>query len=87
MPRSVGILFQMAEEQNLNKTEDLFPEEILKEVVEAGVFYGRRKSKVNPKMRPYILANRGGIEIINLYKTLESMNKTMEFLKEKTTSG
>lgn len=70
-----------------NKTGDLFPEESLKEVVEAGVFYGRKKSKVNPKMRPYILANRGGIEIINLHKTLEKLAKTTDFIKESIKKG
>lgn len=76
----------MAEENNKNN-EELFPEESMKEVVGAGVFYGRSKSKVNPKMRPYILANRGGMEIINLYKTLESLNTVLEFVKNKMKSG
>ncbi|MFA6354517.1 MAG: 30S ribosomal protein S2 [Candidatus Paceibacterota bacterium] len=77
----------MEEDLNLNKSADLFPEESLKELVEAGVFYGRKKSKVNPKMKTYVLMNRGGIEIINLYKTLESMEKAIAFVREKMKGG
>lgn len=83
-----GTFIQMADEKLVdNKTADLFPEESLKEVVEAGVFFGRKKSKVNPKMRPYILANRGGIEIINLHKTLEKLTKATEFVQETIKKG
>ena len=77
----------MTEEKTIDQNTELFPEESLKEVVEAGVFYGRRKSKTNPKMKPFVLANRGGIEIINLYKTLEDLTRTLEFVKEKVKGG
>ncbi|MBI3589509.1 MAG: 30S ribosomal protein S2 [Candidatus Liptonbacteria bacterium] len=73
----------MIEESTIDKEGDLFPEESLKEVVEAGVFYGRKKTKTHPKMKPYVLTNRGGIEIINLYKTLEGLEQSMNFVKAK----
>lgn len=77
----------MAEEKTIDQNTELFPEESLKEVVGAGVFYGRRKSKTNPKMKQFVLANRGGIEIINLYKTLEDLTRALEFIKEKAKGG
>jgi len=77
----------MAEEKTIDQNTELFPEESLKEVVGAGVFYGRRKSKTNPKMKPFVLANRGGIEIINLYKTLEDLARVLEFVREKAKGG
>ncbi len=77
----------MTEEKTIDQNTELFPEESLKEVVEAGVFYGRRKSKTDPKMKPFVLANRGGIEIINLYKTLEDLTRVSEFVKEKVKGG
>jgi len=52
-------------------------------MIDAGVFYGRKKSKTNPKMRPFILANRGGIEVINLQKTGEMLDLAMGFVREK----
>ena len=52
-------------------------------MMDAGVFYGRKKSKTNPKMRPFVLGNRGGIEIINLQKTEELMDSAAAFIKER----
>ena len=60
-----------------------YPAEASREMIEAGVFYGRKKSKTNPKMRSLVLANRGGIEIINLQKTTEALEEATAFLKEK----
>ncbi len=60
-----------------------YPGEGSREMIDAGVFYGRKKSKTNPKMRPYVLATRGGIEIINLQKTLELVEKAAAFIREK----
>ena len=60
-----------------------YPAEGSREMMDAGVFYGRKKSKTNPKMRPFVLANRGGIEIINLQKTEEMMDTAAAFIKER----
>ncbi len=61
-----------------------YPAEGSREMMDAGVFYGRKKSKTNPKMRPFVLANRGGIEIINLQKTEEMMDAAAAFIKERS---
>lgn len=60
-----------------------YPAEAARELIDAGVFYGRKKSKTNPKMRQFVLANRGGIEVINLQKTTEMMDVAAAFVKEK----
>ena len=60
-----------------------YPTEASREMIDAGVFYGRKKSKTNPKMRPFVLVNRGGIEIINLQKTGELLDVALGFIKEK----
>ena len=60
-----------------------YPAEGSREMMDAGVFYGRKKSKTNPKMRAFVLANRGGIEIINLQKTEEMMDAAAAFIKER----
>jgi small subunit ribosomal protein S2 len=60
-----------------------YPAEASREMIDAGVFYGRKKSKTNPKMRPFVLMNRGGIEIVNLEKTAEAIEQAAAFLKEK----
>lgn len=65
----------------------IYPAESLKEMIDAGVFYGRKKNKTNPKVKPYIFGNRGGVEIIDLGKTLEGLNDAIKFLKEKIKQG
>jgi small subunit ribosomal protein S2 len=64
-----------------------YPVEASRDLIDAGVFYGRKKSKTNPKMRPFILMNRGGIEIINLQKTVELSGAAMGAIKEKVRQG
>ena len=40
--------------------------ELVKEMVEAGVHYGHQTKKWNPKMKPYLMKDKGGIYIIDL---------------------
>ena len=80
----------MAEDTILQESsaqEQGYPAEASREMIDAGVFYGRKKSKTNPKMRQFVLTNRGGIEIINLQKTAEALVEAMAFVKEKAKSG
>ena len=61
-----------------------YPGDASREMIEAGVFYGRKKSKTNPKMRQFVFGNRTGVDIINLQKTAEMLEKALGFIKEKT---
>ncbi len=54
---------------------------VFEEMAKAGILYGRKKSKTNPRMAKYIFATRNGFEIFDLTKTLEAIEKTIEFLK------
>ena len=60
---------------------------VLEEMVKAGVLYGRKKSKTHPRMRPFIFATRNNMEIIDLPKTFELLEKAGEFLKEVAAKG
>ena len=40
------------------------------QLLEAGVHFGHLKKKWNPKMLPYIFAEKNGIHIIDLNKTI-----------------
>lgn len=79
----------MAEENTVAQSSQTiaYPEEASREMIEAGVFYGRKKSKTNPKMKIHVLTNRGGIEIINLAKTADALDVATGFLKEKVKGG
>ncbi|MDE2020157.1 MAG: 30S ribosomal protein S2 [Patescibacteria group bacterium] len=81
-----GILSLVPEEiitQDSAKQAQAYPAEASREMIEAGVFYGRKKNKTNPKMRSFVLTNRGGIEVINLQKTGESLDRALGFIKER----
>jgi small subunit ribosomal protein S2 len=55
----------------------------LEEMLNAGVFYGGTKTKTHPRMRQFITANRGGVEIIDLEKTLEMLQAALQIIEEK----
>ena len=54
---------------------------VLEEMAKAGILYGRRKSKTHPHMRSWIYTTRNGIEILDLPKTMEAVERAGEFLK------
>jgi small subunit ribosomal protein S2 len=58
-----------------------------KQLLEAGVHFGHLKKKWNPKMLPYIFMERRGIHIIDLNKTLESLEETAAAMKQIARSG
>ena len=62
--------------------EETVTDPVLKEMMEAGVFYGRTRNKTNPRMRAFILANRNGVEIINVEKSKSQMESAAAFMKE-----
>ncbi|HVO28720.1 MAG TPA: 30S ribosomal protein S2 [Candidatus Paceibacterota bacterium] len=74
----------MAEETTTPNTQaPAYPAEASREMIEAGVFYGRTKNKTNPKMRQFVIANRGGVEVINLEKTADGLAAALAFVTEK----
>jgi small subunit ribosomal protein S2 len=56
-------------------------------LLEAGVHFGHLKKKWNPKMLPYIFAEKNGIHIIDLNKTIEGMEEAAAALKSIAKSG
>src|SRR5882672_2256101 len=50
-------------------------------LLEAGVHFGHQTRRWNPKMRRFIFAERSGIYIIDLQKTLRQIQKAQELLK------
>lgn len=58
-----------------------------KQLLDAGVHFGHLKSKWNPKMQPYIFAERKGIHIIDVNRTLESLESAAAAMKHMAKSG
>ena len=52
--------------------------ELVKDMVEAGVHYGHQTKKWNPKMKPYLMKDKGGIYIIDLIKTVQCLDKASD---------
>ena len=57
------------------------------QLLEAGVHFGHLKKKWNPKMLPYIFAEKKGIHIIDLNKTTEALQEASAALKQIAKSG
>src|SRR5205809_8048601 len=57
------------------------------QLLEAGVHFGHLRKKWNPKMLPYIFAEKKGIHIIDLNKRTEAMQETAAALKQIARSG
>jgi len=59
----------------------------LKDLLQAGVHFGHQTHRWNPKMRKYIFAERGGIYLIDLKKTLRELTKARELVHETVRNG
>ena len=63
------------------------PEELIKQLLEAGVHFGHQTKRWNPKMAPFIFGKRSSIYIIDLEKTAELLKRAIEFFKELSRKG
>ena len=59
----------------------------VKELLEAGVHYGHRASRWNPKMRPYIYGKRNLIHIIDLRETVKGLLRAYKYLSQVVARG
>jgi small subunit ribosomal protein S2 len=59
----------------------------VKDLIEAGVHFGHRASRWNPKMRPYIYGKRNLIHIIDLRETVRGMLRAHRFLAKVASNG
>ena len=59
----------------------------MKELLEAGVHFGHRTRRWNPKMKEFIFGERNGIHIIDLQKTLKMFREASRFVSELASQG
>jgi small subunit ribosomal protein S2 len=59
----------------------------LEDLLKAGVHFGHLTRRWDPKMKPYIFMERNGIHIIDLQKTLKSLEQAYNAIKEISASG
>ncbi|HET7029896.1 MAG TPA: 30S ribosomal protein S2 [Candidatus Limnocylindrales bacterium] len=59
----------------------------MRQLLEAGVHFGHQTRRWNPKMRPFIFAERNGIHIIDLAQTVKHLESSLEFVRETVARG
>src|SRR5256885_15469295 len=59
----------------------------LQDLLEAGVHFGHQTRRWNPKMRRFIFAERSGLYIIDLQKTLRQIEAAQEVLRGAVLEG
>jgi small subunit ribosomal protein S2 len=59
----------------------------MKSLLEAGVHFGHRTRRWNPKMKPYIFTERNGIHIIDLQQTITRLNQAYAAVRDAVAAG
>ena len=59
----------------------------VKELLEAGVHFGHQTHRWNPKMRPYIFTQRGGVHIIDLAQTEKQLKEAIKLVGDTVALG
>jgi len=63
------------------------PSVSMRQLLEAGVHFGHQTRRWNPKMRPFIFAERNGIHIIDLAQTVKHLESSIEFVRDTVARG
>ncbi len=61
--------------------------QLVKDLIDAGIHFGHRQSRWNPKMKPYIYGKRNLIHIIDVRETLKGLLAAKRFLNRLVASG
>ena len=59
----------------------------MKALLEAGVHFGHRTQRWNPKMKPFIFTERNGIHIIDLQQTLVRLEEAYNLVRDTVAEG
>ncbi|HIN09496.1 MAG TPA: 30S ribosomal protein S2 [Phycisphaerales bacterium] len=61
--------------------------DIVSKLLEAGIHFGQRRSKWNPKMKPYIWGVRYGLHIIDIRETVKGLLRAKKFIQDTVADG
>jgi small subunit ribosomal protein S2 len=61
--------------------------QVLRDMITARVYFGHRSSKTNPRMKPYIAGTKNGLEIIDIEKTHDQLEKAKKFINDLSQKG
>ena len=63
------------------------PEFSMRELLEAGVHFGHKKQRWNPKMEPFIFGKRNGVHIVDLSQTVPLLHQALLAIRSVAASG
>jgi len=73
-------------EQN-DRTEEIVAHITMKTLLEAGVHFGHRTRRWNPKMKTFIFTERNGIHILDLQQTLVRLEQAYNLVRDTAAEG
>lgn len=59
----------------------------MKSLLESGVHFGHQTKRWDPRMKKYIFAERNGIHIIDLQKTIVKIKEAYDMVREQVKEG
>ena len=71
----------------INREKHIMHRVDIKELLDAGVHFGHRTQRWNPKMKPFIFEARNGIYVIDLEFSVKQLEAAQDFLREVAASG
>jgi len=60
---------------------------LVRELIDAGIHFGHRVSRWNPKMAPYIFGRRNSIHIIDIKQTVKGILQASRFISQTVAAG
>jgi small subunit ribosomal protein S2 len=78
---------EAAVEHSRQQTEEVVPNITMKALLEAGVHFGHRTQRWNPKMKPFIFTERNGIHIIDLQQTIVRLEEAYNLVRDTVADG
>jgi len=60
---------------------------VVEEMIEAGLGFGHQVSKLHPKMKPYVLKIKDGVQLLDLEITSQKLEEALNFVKEAKKEG
>jgi small subunit ribosomal protein S2 len=60
---------------------------LVRELLDAGIHFGHRCSRWNPKMKPFIYGKRNGIHIIDIRETLRGLLRARKYISQMVSGG
>ncbi len=60
---------------------------LVKDLIEAGIHFGQRRSNWNPKMKPYIFGLRNKIHIVDIRQTVRGLLLAKKFIQQTVAEG